>query len=451
MINNSSIFAIQSNNFDKLKKNITVDIKEVLIDDLIKKNEQFNNSILFFEDVLNLSYEIIEKIVFFNPSLIVILFYEKQIDNRILSDYFKAGIADSTLVNDNEYIEQLISRYSNGSDESSVFLYNNLINRFKDIGIISNSLKMAEIFSVIEKVGKSNSTVLISGESGTGKELIAKSIHHFSKRSGQNFVGINTGAIPENLLEDELFGHVKGAFTSALKDRKGKFEYANKGTIFLDEISNMPQLLQVKLLRILQERAFERVGDNTSIKVDVRVIAATNTSLEDMVKEGEFREDLFFRLNVIPIHIPPLRERKADIPLLANYFVKKYCSLNELKPKTISMSAIRILRDFSWPGNIRHLENTIERMVVLNPDTMILSPKDIPQEIVTEKIDSKFIDTDITLIPEEGIPLNDILKNIERKYIMQSLEKTSWNKQKAAKLLNIKRTTLIEKLRKMQK
>ncbi len=450
MINNSSIFAIQSNSSDKLKKNITVDIKEVFIDDLIKKNEKFNNSILFFEDVLDVNCEIIEKIVFFNPGLIIILFYEKQIDNRILSDYFKAGIADSTLVNDKEYIEQLISRYSNGSDESSVFLYNNLINQFKDIGIISNSLKMAEIFSVIEKVGRSNSTVLITGESGTGKELIAKSIHHFSKRNGQNFVGINTGAIPENLLEDELFGHVKGAFTSALKDRKGKFEYANKGTIFLDEVSNMPQLLQVKLLRILQEREFERVGDNTSIKVDVRVIAATNTSLEDMVKEGEFREDLFFRLNVIPIHIPPLRERKADIPLLANYFVKKYCSLNELKSKTISMSAIKILRDFSWPGNIRHLENTIERMVVLNPDTIILSPKDIPQEIVTEKIEGKFIDTDITIIPEEGIPLNDILKNIERKYIMQSLEKTSWNKQKAAKLLNIKRTTLIEKLRKMQ-
>lgn len=450
MANNSNIFVIESKNSNTLKDNVNTETEIIIIDEFLKKNEKFNKSILFFEENLDIKQEIIEKIVFFNPGLIIIIFYETQIDNRVLGDYFKNGIADCTSVNDKEYIEQLLKRYSSGSDESSLIFYNNLVSQFMEIGIISNSLKMAEIFSVIEKVSRSNSSILITGESGTGKELIAKSIHHFSKRSGQNFVGINTGAIPESLLESELFGHVKGAFTSALKDRKGKFEHAHKGTIFLDEISNMPHSLQVKLLRILQEREFERVGDNNTVQIDVRVIAATNINLEEMIKKGDFREDLFFRLNVIPIIIPPLRERKADIPLLANYFIKKYCNLNEFKPKTISMSAIKILREFSWPGNIRHLENIIERMVVLNPDASMLSPKDIPEEIVLENIEGKYIDTDISLIPEEGIPLNDILKNIERKYIMQSLEKTSWNKQKAAKLLNIKRTTLIEKLRKIQ-
>ncbi len=450
MANNSNIFVIESKNSNTLKDNVNTQIEIITIDEFLEKNEKFNNSILFFEDNLDIKYEVMEKIVFFNPGLIIIIFYETQIENRVLGDYFKTGIADCTSVNDKEYIEQLLKRYSSGSDESSLNFYNNLVSQFMEIGIISNSLKMAEIFSVIEKVSRSNSSVLITGESGTGKELIAKSIHHFSKRSGQNFVGINTGAIPENLLESELFGHVKGAFTSALKDRKGKFEHAHKGTIFLDEISNMPHSLQVKLLRILQEREFERVGDNNTVQIDVRVVAATNINLEEMIKNGDFREDLYFRLNVIPIKIPPLRERKADIPLLANYFLKKYCNLNEFKQKTISMSAIKILKEFSWPGNIRHLENTIERMVVLNPDAPMLSPKDIPEEIVSENIGGKFIDTDISLIPEEGIPLNDILKNIERKYIMQSLEKTSWNKQKAAKLLNIKRTTLIEKLRKIQ-
>jgi len=450
MENTSDIFVVESKSSNILKKNILLNIKDVLVDELLKKDERFNSAILFFEYDSELKLEYIEKILFVNPGLIIIVFYNSQMDNRLLSDYFKNGVADCTIANDKEYINQILDRYGSKGSESKLSLYNNLVNKFAEIGIISNSLKMAEIFNTIEKVGRANSSVLITGESGTGKELIAKSIHHFSNRREGNFVGINTGAIPENLLEDELFGHVKGAFTSALKDRKGKFEFAHRGTVFLDEISNMPQSLQIKLLRVLQEREFERVGDNASIKVDVRIIAATNKNLEEMVKNDKFREDLYFRLNVIPINIPPLRERRSDIPLLANYFIEKYCNLNKIKRKTFSMSAIRILKEYSWPGNIRHLENTVERMVVLNPDTPILSPKDIPEEIVTEQIGGKSIETDIALIPESGIALNDILKSIERKYIMQSLEKTSWNKQKAAKLLNIKRTTLIEKLKKMK-
>ncbi len=450
MENASDIFVIKSKHSNILKKNILLDISDILVDSLFKKDERFNDAILFFENDSELKLEYIEKILFTNPGLIIIVFYNNHMDNKQLSNYFKKGVVDCTTVDDKEYIKQLIDRYESKGSESKLNLYNNLVNKFDEIGIISSSLKMAEIFNTIEKVGRSNSSVLITGESGTGKELIAKSIHYFSNRREGNFVGINTGAIPENLLEDELFGHVKGAFTSALKDRKGKFEFAHKGTIFLDEISNMPQTLQVKLLRVLQEREFERVGDNSSIKVDVRIIAATNNNLEEMVRNHKFREDLFFRLNVIPINIPPLRERRSDIPLLANYFIEKYCNINKIQHKTFSISAIRILKEYSWPGNIRHLENTVERMVVLNPDTPILSPKDIPEEIVTEKIGDKSMETDIELIPENGIELNDILKNIERKYIMQSLEKTAWNKQKAAKLLNIKRTTLIEKLKKMK-
>ncbi|MCP5108503.1 MAG: sigma-54-dependent Fis family transcriptional regulator, partial [bacterium] len=316
--------------------------------------------------------------------------------------------------------------------------------------IITNSTNMAEIFAKVEKIAHSNSTVLISGENGTGKELIAKSIHYFSPRQANKFVGVNTGAIPENLLEDELFGHVKGSFTSALKDRKGKFEYADKGTIFLDEISNMPPMLQVKLLRVLQEREFERIGDNQSVKVDVRVIAATNKEIKELVDRGDFREDLYYRLNVIPVYLPPLRERRGDIPVLTNYFLMKYCRLNELDAKRMTLPALRILQAYSWPGNIRQLENIVERMVVLNPDAPIFMPKDVPGEV---KPDLPKEETDTVIpdeIPDEGFSLTEVVRSVEKRLILKSLEKTAWNKQKAAELLNVKRTTLIEKIKKIQ-
>jgi transcriptional regulator with PAS, ATPase and Fis domain len=299
-------------------------------------------------------------------------------------------------------------------------------------------------------VANADSTVLIHGESGTGKELIAKSIHYFSGRRNFKFVGVNAGAIPENLLEDELFGHVKGSFTSAIKDRKGKFEYAHHGSIFLDEISNTSIALQVKLLRVLQERVIEKLGDNESVPVDVRVIAATNQDIAELVREGKFREDLFYRLNVIPIQLPPLRQRQSDIPLLANFFILKYCQKNNVAVKSFSLPAIRLLKNYSWPGNIRQLENIIERMVVLNPDASLFVPTDIPDEIRPAMEDIPQANQFSEEIPDEGISLTDYIKNIEKKMILKSLEKTSWNKQKAADLLRIKRTTLIEKIKKIQ-
>ncbi|HLP58398.1 MAG TPA: sigma 54-interacting transcriptional regulator, partial [Candidatus Deferrimicrobium sp.] len=225
---------------------------------------------------------------------------------------------------------------------------------------------------------------------------------------------------------------------------------ADGGSIFLDEISNMPAILQVKLLRILQEREFERIGDNQTVKVDVRVIAATNKIIKELVEKGEFREDLYYRLNVIPIHLPPLRERRSDIPVLANYFLLKYCRINNLDIKRITLPALRILQAYSWPGNIRQLENIIERMVVLNPDISIFVPKDVPDEVKPD-LPQENNNHDIPdEIPDEGFSLTEAVHNVEKRLILKSLEKTAWNKQKAAELLKVKRTTLIEKIKKIQ-
>jgi len=451
MKTDEGIFVVKSKESDALFLNIKdfTNVHLISIDELFLKDERFDDSIVFINK--EIKPDDVKKIVLINPGVNLILFFNKELKYNDIVCYVKSGITDTVHLNDKKNIKLLIDKYSKGSYSSNINYYNNLFKKFSEIGIITNNIKMAEIYSMVEKVSMSNSTVLIYGESGTGKELIAKSIHYFSNRKNYNFVAVNTGAIPENLLEDELFGHVKGSFTSAVKDRKGKFEYAHRGTIFLDEISNMPQSLQVKLLRILQEREFERIGDNQTIRVDVRVISATNKDLKELVDKGDFREDLYYRLNVIPIFMPPLRERKSDIPLLANYFVKKYCILNNLKLKSFNMSALRILKEYDWPGNVRQLENIVERMVVLNPDVNVFMPSHIPKEIksnVREEVkDNKVLDE----IPDEGISLNSIIKSIERDLILKSLEKTDWNKQKAANLLGIKRTTLIEKLKKLNK
>ena len=258
----------------------------------------------------------------------------------------------------------------------------------------------------------------------------------------QKIVSINCGAIPETLLESELFGHVKGAFTGAHQTRIGRFEQADKGTIFLDEIGNMSPSLQVKLLRVLQEREFERVGGTETIKVDVRIIAATSAGLKEMVEQNLFRSDLYYRLNVIPIQLPPLRERREDIPLLARHFIKKFCG--NIETKTVSQDAMKMLMSYSWPGNIRQLENAIERAVALLGLRNIILSSDLPHEIQNSK--DNFFLSDI-FIPDEGIDLNDRIAVLERELILQSLEKTGGNKNRAAKLLNLKRTTLIEKLR----
>src|SRR3989442_5616864 len=230
---------------------------------------------------------------------------------------------------------------------------------------------MKRIFELVETIAGLTSTVLIQGETGTGKELIAKAIHFNSQRKDQKMVSMNCGAIRENLLESELFGHVKGAFTGAVQTRIGRFEQANGGTIFLDEIGNMPLALQVKLLRVLQEREFERVGGNSTVKVDVRIVAATSSNLEQMVKDGTFREDLYYRLNVVPIDLPPLREHKEDIPDLAHHFLMRFISDNGKEIEKITPAALKALMDYHWPGNVRQLENTIERAVALSADSII--------------------------------------------------------------------------------
>src|SRR5580692_61373 len=249
-----------------------------------------------------------------------------------------------------------------------------------DVGIIGRSEAMQNVFKIIGQLAGSNATALITGESGTGKELVARAVYHHSKRSGQPFLAINCAAIPENLLESELFGHEKGAFTGATTQRIGKFEQCDGGTIFLDEIGDMTLSTQAKILRVLQAGSFERVGGNTPIKVDVRVIAATHKPLEQAVAAREFREDLFYRLNVVRIHIPPLRERRDDIPLLVNYFLKKFSHDQQLEPKSVATSVIRVLEKYHWPGNVRELENALRHAHVMAKGDAILVG-DLPSEI----------------------------------------------------------------------
>ncbi|MDN5379103.1 sigma-54-dependent Fis family transcriptional regulator [Thermodesulfobacterium sp.] len=321
---------------------------------------------------------------------------------------------------------------------------------------------MKEVYQLAKKVAPSNSTVLILGESGTGKEVLAKYIHFNSKRQGP-FVAINCAAIPEELLEAELFGYEKGAFTGAIKTKPGKFEIANKGTLFLDEIGDLSAKLQAKLLRVLQERQVERLGGEQPIKVDVRIIAATNKDLEKEVEAGRFREDLFYRLNVIPIKIPPLRKRKEDIVLLANFFLKKVCEREGVPLKRLSEKTVQRLLDYRWPGNVRELENLVERLVILT-DKEIIEPEDLSYPFGSSLTsgESEVVRTPVCLSPissnqeglalpdltEEGIDLTSLIKEIEVFYLKKALEKASGVKTKAAKLLKLNRTTFIEKLKK---
>ncbi|NPA95811.1 MAG: sigma-54-dependent Fis family transcriptional regulator [Thermodesulfobacteria bacterium] len=326
-----------------------------------------------------------------------------------------------------------------------------LKSRYGFDNIIGTSKPMQEVFRLVEKVADTDSTVLITGESGTGKELIAHSIHYASDRKDGPFIPVNCAAIPEELLESELFGHEKGAFTHAIKTRIGRFELANKGTIFLDEIGEMSPSLQVKLLRVLQERKFERVGGVKTISVDIRVVAATNQDLETAVKEGRFREDLYYRLNVIPIHVPPLRERRSDIPLLAKYFLEKYCKGKRKGVQGISDEAMEILVRYDWPGNVRELENIIERMVILaNGD--IITKEDLPLQIVEKAGCSPgflAVSGEAMEFPDEGLSLSQAVSELEKTLILKALERTGGVKNRAAKLLKMNRTTLIEKMKKL--
>ena len=315
-------------------------------------------------------------------------------------------------------------------------------------GILGRSSTIRKVFDLISKVGATASTILITGESGTGKELVCRAIHRTSRRAGGPLIPVNCGAIPEELLESELFGHEKGAFTGATTSREGRFQMADGGTIFLDEVSEMSPKLQVKLLRVLQESEFERVGGSKTIRVDARIVAATNRDLEKSVAEGEFREDLYYRLNVIPVHLPPLRERKEDVPLLVQSFIRRFQEKNLTPLRTVHPDAMAALVSYPWPGNVRELENLVERMAIL-AERPELKEEDLPERFRPSapaprgERDLSSLD-----IPEDGIDLREFMDRIENQLIERALEMSGGVKNRAAQLLGLNRTTLVEKLKK---
>jgi two-component system response regulator AtoC len=348
-------------------------------------------------------------------------------------------------------LDELVVRVEKGLEEQKLKSENRMLrgelqSKYHFSNLVGNSAAMQNIYRVIGAVSSKNSTVLIEGETGTGKELIARAIHYNGPRKDQPLVCVNCGAIPSNLLEDELFGHVKGAFTGAHQHRIGRFEQANHGTLFLDEVSSMPMDLQVKLLRVLQEREFQRVGSTTTTKVDVRIIAATNTDLHEAVERGDFREDLYYRLNVIPIHVPALKHRRDDIPLLVQHFLKKYCTDQQQQLKSVSNEAMKYLMAHNWPGNVRQIANAIEMAVTLSGDRDILDFEDFP---VVSKPSTARASFQAIEIPDDGIHFNTMISDLEKQLILQSLQVAGGNKKRAASLLHLKRTTFVEKLRRM--
>jgi DNA-binding NtrC family response regulator len=331
----------------------------------------------------------------------------------------------------------------------NAYLRSQLEDRYRIDSIIGRSRVMRDLFQLLETVAATSSTVLVTGETGTGKELAARAIHHNSTRRHNRFVALNCSAIPETLLEAELFGHVRGAFTGAVATRQGRLEQAHKGTLFLDEVGTMSPALQAKLLRVLQEREFERVGDSHTIKIDVRIIAATHSDLVRLVAEGSFREDLYYRLNVIPVHMPPLRDRRDDVPLLVQHFLQKLAG--ELTPPrmvTVSQEAMRQLMAYAWPGNVRQLENAVERALAFTHGRAQIELADLAPEIQNVAASDE---TGGVWFPDEGLDLERYIEGVELGLIRRSLERTQGNKRQAARLLNLKRTTLIEKLKRLER
>ncbi|WP_110174412.1 sigma-54-dependent transcriptional regulator [Luteitalea pratensis] len=332
----------------------------------------------------------------------------------------------------------------------NTYLREQLRERYRLAQLVGRSPAMQEVFKIVETVAPTNSTILILGETGTGKELVARAIHQISTRSGEKFVALNCSAIPESLLEAELFGHVKGAFTGAIASRPGRFELAHRGTLFLDEIGTMPVPLQAKLLRALQEREVERIGEARPIKIDVRVLAATNANLDEMVRQGTFREDLFYRLNVIPVQLPPLRERRDDVPLLVRDMLQRL-GAQSVPPRidvTFSQEAMRRLMAYDWPGNIRQLENTVERALALSPGRSQIDVSVLPPDVRGDRPDDRGVTINL---PEQGLDLEQELASVERVYIAQALARTEQNRSRAADLLGVKRTTLVEKIKRLER
>ena len=309
--------------------------------------------------------------------------------------------------------------------------------------IVGHGPAMQKIFRIVEKVADSDTTIMLNGETGTGKGLIARAIHLASDRKEKPFVQINCGATPEGLLESEFFGYRRGAFTGATSDKPGKFEMAKGGTIFLDEIGDMSADLQVKVLRVLEEGEFERVGGHKTIKTDARIIAATHRDLEEEVQKRNFREDLYYRLYVIPILLPTLKERKDDIPYLVSYFLEEFSRKKDITPAKISDEALKLMVNYNWPGNVRELRNLIERIVVLNEGEQI-RPEDLPEKLLIQSGQQTRRKIEMG---GEGISFNTAVSEFEKALILSALEKTNWVKNKAAQLLRIKRTTLVEKIK----
>jgi transcriptional regulator with PAS, ATPase and Fis domain len=308
---------------------------------------------------------------------------------------------------------------------------------------------MQQVFARMERIVHTDSTILILGDSGTGKELVAKAIHYNGARKNKPFMAINCGAIPAELLESELFGHMRGSFTGAISDNPGKFELANNGTIFLDEIGTMPHHLQMKLLRVLQEHEIERIGSGKKIKLNVRVISATNANLEDQVKNGNFREDLYYRLNVIPIHLPPVRDRREDIPLLARHFLQNSCKGMNRPLMTISADAMKSLQNYDWPGNVREMENVIERTVALTEHDMI-EVSDLPPNIAVQSPLTETAEFSYPRVSADGVNMPATIETIECSMIREAMDLAGGVKARAAALLSINRTTLVEKIRRMK-
>src|ERR1700733_5463028 len=373
---------------------------------------------------------------------------------------FKSGAQDyitKPWSNDELIAQGSLAIESHRLREENLQLKRALKQRYNFPNIVGKSEKMVAVLDLVAQVAPSRSTVLINGESGTGKELIAKAIHSASTRADKPFVPVNTGSIPVDLLESQLFGHVKGAFTSAIASKKGLFEVADQGTIFFDEISTVSPETQAKLLRVIQEREFMRLGGTDTIKVDVRILAASNEDLTKLVREGRFREDLFHRLNVISLHLPPLRERKEDIPLLIDRFLGQYCEENGKPPRRFTTGAMKLLIDYDWPGNVRELENAIERAVVLS------NQESIDGDLLPDTVRSREIVRGVRLQLAEFMPaisgdpnvkvstpsLFEILEEVERRIIVDMLERTNWNQTEASERFQVPLSTLNQKIKRL--
>ena len=416
--------------------------------DALQKIEQENLQMLVADTRMpkESGLEFVRKVKSLRPELVIIA-YSPFVSNETTADLLRAGAFFSLEKPFN--IERLETLIKQGLEHQALQIKTlrhapKLKNRQRLNNIIGESDKMLALFEMVEKVAGTDSTVLIQGESGTGKELVAHAIHDLSERSERNFIAVNCAAIPDDLLESELFGHVKGSFTGAVVSRVGRFELADKGTLFLDEIGDMKANLQVKLLRVLQSREVEPVGGSKPKKVDVRIIAATNQNLDQMVSAKLFREDLFYRLSVIPIILPPLRERDADVVLLLNNFLKKFNAANNRRIEGFDSQVMDILTHYSWPGNVRELENLVERLVIITGSGTI-SYHDLPEKYRGGRAAARVQPVPLS---KAGICLHSVVEEFENGLILQALQKSGGNKKEAAILLNLKRTTLIEKLKK---